>query len=180
MFSLHWQGLAFSHKLPRFQLQVSRTSYQDFNYKFTRVLLPRRPTFSAPSSYQDSTMRYIDQVKTLRASLPLNELPSGRRFPWSSYKRLSFVHWVVWYSPLCSLSCFMLTPLFFELFYAHPLLGCSCLMLNRECHHPYFAWGGVFVDCLLFIFTMYLTLFVAQHALLYTPISHGRERLSIR
>jgi hypothetical protein len=116
----------------------------------------------------------------LRASLPLNELPSGRRFPWSSYKRLSFVHWVVWYSPLCSLSCFMLTPLFFELFYAHPLLGCSCLMLNRECHHPYFAWGGVFVDCLLFIFTMYLTLFVAQHALLYTPISHGRERLSIR
>jgi len=32
--------------------------------KFTRVSLPRRPTFSAPSSYQDSTMRYIDQAIT--------------------------------------------------------------------------------------------------------------------
>jgi len=58
----------------------SLSSYQVFNYKLTRVSLPRRPSFSAPSSYQDTSMRYIDQ-DLLRASLPLIELPYGRRFP---------------------------------------------------------------------------------------------------
>jgi len=31
-------------------------------------------------------------------------------------------------------------------------------MLNRECHHPYFAWGGVFVDCLFFLMHLFCLL----------------------
>jgi hypothetical protein len=53
-------------------------------------------------------------------------------------------------------------------------LGCSCLMLNRESATP-ISHGGV---CLfifyLFIFTMYLTLFVAQHASFIAYFAWGR------
>ena len=107
------------------------------------------------------------------ASLPLIELHMGVASLFEL--QVNVLHWLTHRSDFrCA----------FELFDAHPLLGCSCLMLNRKCHHPYFTWGGVivyFLPVYLYdIVYIILTLFVAQHALFYSPISHGGERLSIR